>query len=133
MAEASLKQALRAAVAGAFEGLGDLAMPLIYQSLTGEVVRDIAAGTVTPVARNFRIPRGVFTRFRENEIDSNVSLLEDSKLLIPAQYLPVEPKAADLVIERKTKKVWEIQRRLQDPAEAVISLHVRTSKKVVQL
>lgn len=123
-----LRAALQQAVVGAFEGLDDLRTPILYQLLTGDVIRNVEAGTVTPVSRNFKINSAIFVRFTEKEIDQNVSVETDSKLLIPAALLKAEPKTADIIVERKSKKVWEVIRRLQDPGHAVISLHVRTSK-----
>jgi hypothetical protein len=122
-----LRNTVQLAALQAFITLGDLVQTVTYMSLTGAVTRDIEAGTVVPVSVNYTLPRAVFARFKESEIDANVSVLTDSKLLIPALDLPVAPKSADIVLD-ETGRTWEIVRRLSDPAAAVIVCQVRTSR-----
>lgn len=122
-----LRGTVQGAVLQAFKTLGDLVQTVTYKSLTGTVTRDIVAGTVVPNSNDYTLPRAVFARFNEKEIDANVSVLTDSKLLIPALDLPVAPKAADIVVDEEGR-TWEIVRRLSDPAAAVIVCQVRTSR-----
>lgn len=124
----SLNATLRAGVKTAFKALGDLNSTLTYKSFTGDVTRDIEAGTSVPITNDFTVKLSVFVKFSEKEIDTNVSVLTDSKLLIPGTDMQVAPKASDTVIEVATGRTWEIQRRLDVPGSSVCILHVRTSK-----
>lgn len=122
-----LTHTIQAGVKTAFRALGDLNKPLTYKSMTGAVVRDIEAGTVTPVTTDHTLKFSVFTKFKDTEVDAQVSVLTDEKLLFPRQDLPVEPKASDIIVDN-TGRTWEVTRRLSDAAAAVCVVQVRTSR-----
>ncbi len=123
----SLRAGVQRAVIAAFKAVSDIARPATYKSLTGAMVRDLDAGTSVPVSVNYLLKRTVFARFRESEVDENVSVLTDQKFLFPALDLPVQPKTADLVVD-EDGRTWEITRRLSDPASALVILQARTSR-----
>lgn len=122
-----LTNTMQQAALTVFQRLGDLARPVTYKSLTGNVTRDIVAGTVTPESVDYVIPRTVFTKFRESENDKDISVLTDEKLIFPSRDLPVEAKSSDLIVDAKGR-TWEIVRLLSDDASAVTILQVRTSR-----
>jgi hypothetical protein len=123
----SLRTTVRKAAVTAFKAIGDIARPVTYKALTGVLVRDLEAGTSVPQVVNHTITMTVFTKFSEKEVDENVSVLTDEKLLFPSLLLPVQAKSADLILDEHGR-TWEIIRRLSDPADAVVMLHVRTSR-----
>lgn len=122
-----LKNTLNSAVLTAFKTLDDLNSTLTYKSMTGTVVRDLDAGTSVAGTVDYTLKYSVFVRFKESEVDENVSLLTDSKLLFPTQTLPATPKASDIVTD-PAGRTWEITRLLSEPSSSVTVLHVRTSK-----
>lgn len=122
-----LTHTIQAGVASAFKAIGDLNKTITYKSLTGAVTRDLDAGTVTPVSVDYVIKQSVFVKFKDNEIDAQVSVMTDEKLIFPRQLLPVEPKATDIIVDN-TGRTWEVTRRLSDAAAAACVVQVRTSR-----
>lgn len=123
----SLRAQVKAGVNLAFNKLGDLVKKGTYQSLTGNVTRDLVAGTSTAEMVSYPLKRIVFTKFEEKENDKDVNLLTDEKMLFPSGDLPVQPKSADTVLD-SLNRTWEIVRLLSDPADSLTILHVRTSR-----
>jgi hypothetical protein len=95
----------------AFVAIGDLARPATYQSLTGNITRDLVAGTSVAEVVTYNLKRTVFTKFKEKEIDTSVVVETDEKIMFPALDLPVEPKSADTLLDEHGR-TWEIIKRL---------------------
>ena len=123
----SLRNTVQQGVTSAFKALGDLVRPATYKSLTGNVTRDLVAGTSTPETNDYTLKRTVFTKFSATENEKDASTLNPDKFLFPARDLPVEPKAADIIVD-ENNRVWEIVKRLSEPSSAIVVLQVRTSR-----
>lgn len=122
-----LRQQLQKAAVTAFKAAGNVARPATYKSLTGEVTRDLDAGTSVPVTVDYPLKRTIFSKFKETENDKDISILTDEKFMFASLELPIEPKSADIVIDENNRQ-WEIIKRLSDPASAVVILLARTSR-----
>lgn len=119
----------------AFKQLGDIPRPFTYYQRSGVPVRDSEAGTTTYPLTAANLPLVVFAKFKEEEFDGKDVILNDQKLLFPRLHLktaagaPIIPRSADYMVD-ENGFVWEIQRELGDPAGALVTLQVRTSRKV---
>lgn len=125
----SLRTLVLKQVQQAFIQLGDLAFPIDYVYHTGEEERDIESGRTIPVTRTYPVPRVVKAKFVEKEIDKNVSVATDMKFLMPRLDLNAavnDPSAADVIVDKRTGRRWEVKRMLSDPADALLIYHVRT-------
>lgn len=120
-----LKKSINQAVLQAFKTIDDLNTPITYKSLTGQYTRDLDAGTSTPVTQDFNLKYAVFTKFKDSEVDKDISVMTDSKLLFPTQTLGIDPKSSDIVLVPLTGRIWEITRVLSEPSASVTVLQVR--------
>jgi hypothetical protein len=121
-----LKATLQRAVKAAFKAADDVPRKCTYKSVSGEVVRDLVAGTSTRVTQEFTLQTVIFTKFSEKDIDRDPALLTDMKMLFPTQDLPVQPKQSDTVLD-DVGTHWVIIKRISDPASVLTILQVRTS------
>lgn len=122
-----LRGQVQTAALTAFRAIGDLARPATYQSLTGNITRDLVAGTSVAESVTYNLKRTVFSKFKETEIDTSVVVETDEKMLFAALDLPIAPKSADTVLD-ENGRTWEVIKRLSDPASAVVILQMRTSR-----
>jgi len=123
----SLRNLVRQQVANGFKAFGDIPRPADYYQMTGEVTRDLVAGTSVPVTNHYPLKGVIFAKFEEKENDKDVSRLTDEKAIFPALYLPITPSTSDTIVD-ENGVVWEVVDRLSDPASAVVVLHMRTSR-----
>lgn len=118
----------------AFKQLGDIPRPFTYNQRSGIAVRDVESGVTSYPLITANLPLVVFAKFKEEEYDGKDVILNDQKLLFPRLHLktaagaPIRPRSADYMID-EDGFVWEIQRELGDPAGALVTLQVRTSRK----
>ncbi len=124
----ALKATIRRAVKKAFLALDDVPKIVTYHSKTGTPVRDLDAGTFTLATVNVTVRMVAFTRFSQREVDKDPAiLLTDSKVLFPTEDLgATQPQTADTLTD-PDGTIWEIVRRLSDPASVVTILQVRTA------
>lgn len=127
----ALRGFLQLQVQSAFKQLQDIPRPFTYIQRGGTPVRDVVTGKTAYPETTRTIPRVVPARFKENEVDTTVNVATDQKLLFPRLDLDrtIIPRSSDKMIDEHGF-VWEVQRLLSDPADAVVIVHVRTSKKV---
>lgn len=121
-----LLDTVRAAAVTAFQAAGDIAHPATYKQVNG-VTRDLVAGTVVPNTTDYALPRTIFSRFKEAETDQNVNVTTDEKFMFPALDLPITPSTGDIIVDADGR-IWELIRRLSDPAAAVVIFQTRTSR-----
>jgi hypothetical protein len=103
---------------------GDLAPTVVYTAVAGPPVYTPATGaTVTPT-KTYTF-NAILAKFGQNELDSNMVIATDAKLIVAALDLPVEPTTMDsMVILGKT---WSMQREVGTPGQALRVLHIRAS------
>lgn len=122
-----LAATLQSGVLSAFKALGDLNVKTTYKSMTG-ITRNISLGTSVATSTDTDMNYGVFAQLSESEIGNFAATMTDSKFLFPRQLLTIEPKAADIVLDRTSGATWEIIKRMSPPGAAVTVLMVRTSR-----
>jgi len=122
----SLRNTLQRAVKTAFNALDDVPLECTYKSVSGDMVRDLVAGTSSRVTTNYTLPSVVFAKFSERQTDKDPALLTDMRMIFATHDLPVGPKESDTVVD-SLNRVWSIVKRLSDPASVVTILQVRTS------
>lgn len=109
-----------------FRQMGDIPREVTYHHFTGNVVRDIAAGTSTRETVAHTIPYVVKTGLTEQEVDFAQTLNVTAKMLFASLDLPIVPEEDDLIIW-EDGVIWEICKYKTDPAEAVRIVYVRTT------
>ena len=122
-----LKGTIDKAVVSAFRAIGDLNTPMTYRSATGQIVRDLDAGTSFPVTVDYALKYSVFVKFTTEENDKDPTTLTASKLIFPTSLLPVEPKDTDILLGNGNR-TWEVMKLLSVPGDSLTSLQVRSTK-----
>lgn len=112
---------IKGLVNNAFSILGDLAEDVTFKSL-GSVTYNTTTGATTRAETNTTV-KAVLARFRIDELDSQVVVMTDMKLLIPAEQLPTPPKINDIVTAKS--KEWTVVRILGVPGESLHIVHIR--------
>lgn len=117
---------IRTQVQQAFVQLGDIARPATFQRFTGNIVRDIDAGTSVREVVEYPIPRAMKTDVAEKEVDYAAAVSATQKILFPTSAIPVKPDEDDVVVW-EDGVIWEIRKIKTDPAEALWILFVRST------
>lgn len=122
-----LKETVNAGVLTAFKAIGNLNKPMTFKATTGNMTRDLDAGTSVPETVSYTLKFSVFAKWTEAENNKDASTLTTSKLLFPRGILAVVPKASDILVD-EDGHIWEIVKNMSDPADALVKLQVRTSR-----
>lgn len=119
----------RATIAKALEAtynaIGDIPVSFTYRRVTSSY--STATGTNTTTNTDYIVKKGLFLSYETMEIDKNLILATDQKLLIQSSSLPVASVniATDKIVG-SDGKVYNIVRVTQDPAGATLKFQLRT-------
>jgi len=121
----AFRDLIRDLVSNAFVTLDDLAPTITYVSVTAPAYNP-ETGAITETTAEHEV-KGVLARFGLNELDGEVIVTTDMKVLIPAKDLPVNPNENDRIIAtvNGAEKTYNVQRILGVPGESLHMLHVR--------
>ena len=117
---------LQGQVQGLMDILGQddgLAPNATYVQVTGSTYDPATRANTRSETTHANIPM-VFTRFMLEEVDDNVVVATDQKVLIAALDLPVTPSNDDRIIEA-SGAVHMVEGVKKDPADSIWILHVR--------
>lgn len=124
-----LRDTIRQGVSSAFTALGDLVVTVQYYQLTGEMVRDFDAGTVTPGVNQYSLKQVALVRFVQKDLDKYPTIQpKNMKALFPSENLPVIPQPDDyfiVPIGSKFSGKWVVVQDLGEPSETLGKLEVR--------
>lgn len=123
----SLRATIAAALKQGFKALDDIPRPVTYRAQSGDPVRDLDTGTSTLAHTDYVLKQVVIARFTSQETDKDRTLLDSEKMIILSDDLPVVPAAADIVIDEENV-VWEVIKRLRDPAGVIKIVQVRSTR-----
>jgi len=88
-------------------------------------VYDPTSDTYASGTDNAPLVRVLFSKFRENEIDSSIVVETDSKVLLPAVDVdPNVPDTDDYMISQDGRR-WTVQKCTVVPGKGLYKLHVR--------
>jgi len=116
---------IRDLVSNAFVTLDDLAPTATYVAVSDPQYNP-ETGAVIETTASHPVP-AVFSRFGINELDDEIIVVTDMKVLIPAKDLPANPNENDRItgtVNGQTK-TFNVQRILGVPGESLHILHVR--------
>lgn len=127
---ADLNDTVKGGVRAAFKAIESLCKTVQYFSLTGTMVRDLEAGTVTPGSNQYTLKQVALLRFGQKELDAYPGVLPTNmKAIFPAENLPAYPETDDyfIVASGKFKGKWTVVQNLGEPSESLGKLEVRKS------
>lgn len=118
-----LRSVIANAVSAAYTALGDIPRAVTYRRTSS--VYNTSTGTNVVTNTDYTIAKALLLSFENMEIDKNLILASDRKLLIKAADLPVSSVAiaTDYILDGST--VYSILRVTKDPADATIKLQLR--------
>lgn len=123
---ASMRKTIAAAVLSAFVQVGDIAVSLVYSSINGQPTVDLVSGTPTISKTDYTIPKAVFTKIKEAEMDNQDVTENDMKVLFPKQYMAKAPDTSDYMTD-PDGRVWQVKQVYLEPSGTLTVLRVRAS------
>jgi hypothetical protein len=123
---ASLRKQIAASVQAAFKAVGDVAVVCTYSKINGQPGIDLATGTPIVAKTDYTLPRVIFTKIREAEMDSSDVTVDDMKVLFPKSDMAAQPDTTDFLVDAAGRK-WVVKQVYLEPSGTVTVLRVRAS------
>jgi hypothetical protein len=123
---ASLRKQIAAAVQQAFVAIGDVAVTCVYSKINGQPTIDVVSGTSIVSKTDYTLPRVVFAKIKEAEMDSSDVTTDDMKVLFPKSDGPADPDTTDFITDADGR-MWIVKQRYLEPSGTLTVLRVRAS------
>lgn len=120
-----LRSTIRSAVASAFKAVGDIPEVSTYRRVAS--VYNPATGVVVQTNTDYTLLKAIFTKFENFEIDKQVVLGSDVKMIVQTSEFSITPSTAtDKVVRLSDGKIYNILRVSTDPTGSIYILQLRS-------
>lgn len=106
--------------------VGDVAVSIVYSSIKPQPTVDLVSGTPTITKTDYAIPKAVFTKIKEADMDGADVTENDMKVLFPKQYRGAPPDTTDYITD-PDGRVWLVKQVYLEPSGTLTVLRVRAS------